>query len=199
MISPDDGMLPWQRISPRDARYPVRHALREATMACHERVDAAYGGFALSSPGAYRSFLIAHARALVPLERAVSRHTLWHEWQPRRALLLADLAALGAVPPSQPDIEIADAAAGWGTLYVLEGSRLGGGILAKRVASGLPAAYLSARHAVGGWDRFTEALEQAGEQAGDQAGEGAAWRSRAIAGARAAFARFEQAAGGGCR
>lgn len=186
VMSRDDGVLPARH----GGRYTVRQALREATAACHARVDAAFDGFALNTPDTYRAFLLAHAQALVPLERAVSRHALWPEWQPRRALLLADLAVLGATAPSQPDLDIADPAACWGALYVLEGSRLGGAVLAGRVPAGLPATYLSARHVAGSWGRFGDALERAG----DQTDGGVTWRNRAIAGARAAFACFEQAA-----
>jgi heme oxygenase (biliverdin-IX-beta and delta-forming) len=77
-------------------------------------------------------------------------------------------------------------AARWGALYVLEGSRLGGAYLEKRVAPGLPRTYLGARHEQGAWRRILGSL--------DHADTGPAWREQALAGARATFGAFIEAA-----
>jgi heme oxygenase len=77
---------------------------------------------------------------------------------------------------------------GWGAQYVLEGSRLGGRMLAGRVGAGLPRRYLAERTGPGGWLRFQDEL-RAEALAG-----GAGWLERAIAAARAAFIRFADAA-----
>jgi heme oxygenase len=116
---------------------------------------------------------------------------LWPEWQSRGGYLRGDLAALGLpVPLDEPAAAappMTDAAR-WGLLYVLEGSRLGGAMLARRVPPGLSHAYLGAAHRDGSWGRFGDAIEAAG------AAGGPAWRTEALAGATHGFALFEAAA-----
>lgn len=165
----------------------IRMALRGATAAEHETVDAAFGRFDLASAGSYAQFLMAHARVLGPLESAVAG--LWDASIARLPLLEADLAELGTVVPSDAAFGPMSDARRWGMLYVLEGSRLGGGILAERVAAGLPVRYLSATHEDGSWRRFGDALELAG------ASQGAAWHEDVVSGARMAFAHFAESAG----
>jgi heme oxygenase len=160
--------------------------LRGATAANHEIVDAAFGRFSLTSATSYSQFLSAHARILGPLESAVAG--LWDASIARFPLLKADLGELGTAVPSGAAFAPMSEARRWGMLYVLEGSRLGGGILAGRVAAGLPVRYLSARHEGGSWGRFGEALELAG------ASQNAAWHEDVIAGAKIAFARFAESA-----
>jgi heme oxygenase len=161
-------------------------ALRNTTAEDHEVVDAAFGRFDLTSADSYKQFLMAHARVLGSLESAVAN--LWPAWRPRFPLLQADLADLGVVVSTSEQPVAGSDAERWGMLYVLEGSRLGGGILSGRVASGLPIRYLSAAHEGGSWRHFGEALEQAGAPEGDD------WREAVVAGAKLAFARFANAA-----
>jgi heme oxygenase len=59
-------------------------------------------------------------------------------------------------------------------------------VLAGRVGAGLPRRYFSAIHQPGDWLAFQSEL--------DQAARGPLWIQRAIAAARAAFARFGEAA-----
>jgi heme oxygenase len=166
--------------------------LRAATRADHDAVDAEFGGFALTTRDGYRAFLSAHARILPLAERLIRPGELVADWHGRTAALLADLAALdGAVPdeldfalPAGPQGE--SEAARWGALYVLEGSRLGGAVLAKQVSEGLPAAYLGARHPQGAWRALLERL--------DAADEGPDWRDQAVAGAKALFGAYRAAA-----
>ncbi|MDB5700597.1 MAG: hypothetical protein JWL66_796 [Sphingomonadales bacterium] len=165
----------------------LRMILRAATTADHEMVDAAFGRYNLASIPSYGQFLSAHARVLGPLESAVEG--LWDASIARLPLLEADLAELGTVVPSDAAFGPMSDARRWGMLYVLEGSRLGGGILAGRVAAGLPVRYLLARHEDGSWRRFGDALELAG------ASQGAAWHEDVVSGARMAFARFAESAG----
>src|ERR1700712_3441546 len=106
-------------------------ALRHATATDHEIVDAAFGRFDLASPASYAEFLTAHARVLGPLESAVAG--LWPLWQPRFPFLTADLHDLKHEIPAGNAVPSFSDAEKWGVLYVLEGSRLGGGILAGRV------------------------------------------------------------------
>lgn len=161
----------------------VRHRLRRATAQDHERVDELFSRFSLESQADYTAFLQAHARAVGALEPAAA------PMHPRLSLLADDLAALDAPMPSPLPLEDKGGEGfRWGLLYALEGSRLGGAMLARRVAPDLPRAYLSAVHEKGGWAAFQQALDAAAAEGG------AAWVEDAARGAAAAFALFAQAA-----
>jgi heme oxygenase len=161
--------------------------LRAATRLDHDSVDAGFGQFALDTPGGYRDFLTAHARILPLAERLIRPEALVDGWTGRTQALMADLAALGAAAPDELDFVLPDGdAARWGALYVMEGSRLGGAVLAKSVAGDSPAAYLGARHPPGAWRNLLANL--------DAADGGAEWREEAVAGAKALFAAYLAAA-----
>lgn len=156
-------------------------ALRHRTAACHERVDRAFSGFDLADAASYRAFLVAHARAL-PAAEAIGTAITLPPVRPRTPLLAADLATLGvAMPVALGFAPPTGDAAAWGVRYVVEGSRLGGGILAKRVGAGLPHAYLSARHEPGEWRAFAQAIDQAA------AAQDEGWIDDAIIAAEACF------------
>ncbi|WP_245648699.1 biliverdin-producing heme oxygenase [Sphingomonas sanxanigenens] len=170
-----------------DTPTPCHLHLRLATRAGHDAVDAAFGAFGFDTVDAYRRFLMAHARILPIAERLIDPASLVAGWQPRADGLAADLAALGAAMPATVDLAPpADIAERWGALYVIEGSRLGGVMLARSVPEGLPTAYLSATHPPGGWKRLLAAL--------DAADTGPAWRAAATRGAHAMFAAYRRAA-----
>jgi heme oxygenase len=161
----------------------TRQALRAATMESHQRVDDLFSHFSLASAPDYRAFLRAHARAIAALEPAAQPDS------PRLALMAQDLAALGDAMPAPLPMPSTDGDGfRWGLLYALEGSRLGGAMLARQVADDLPRAYLSAVHGKGGWLAFQHQLDAAAAQ-GD-----ATWLDDAIAGAQTAFAVFEAGA-----
>lgn len=176
----------------------VRFILREATASHHHRVDRAYAAFDLAGARSYGDFLSAHARVLPAVEDAVAAvaaaggpFALWPEWRPRTPALLADLTALGRIVPTPAGTrESISEAEAWGMLYVLEGSRLGAALLARRVAPGLPVRYLSADHAAGGWQAFQVSL--------DAAAADGRWLDDAVRGAVCVFERFEQAAADAC-
>jgi heme oxygenase len=63
---------------------------------------------------------------------------------------------------------------------VLEGSRLGGTVLSRRIGPGLPRAFLLSAHPPGGWRAVMAAIDALP----------AGWRDGALAGASAAFALF---------
>ncbi|HEX8447148.1 MAG TPA: biliverdin-producing heme oxygenase, partial [Sphingomonas sp.] len=173
-------------------RHPVRFFLRDATAACHARVDAAYGRFDLADRRSYAAFLTAHARVLPPLEAMLDAAALWPEWVARAPFLIRDLAAFGIPRPPAMTLPAIPAmstpAERWGLLYVLEGSRLGGAMLARQVPGDWPTAYLAAAHQGGSWARFGDAIEAAGADADP------AWGQAVLAGAERGFALFEQAA-----
>ncbi len=169
----------------------VRTRLRAATADAHERVDRAFSRFDWTRREDYARFLQAQARALLPLERALDAGagpSLAIGWAERKrgTALLADLAALGTTAPNGDNLApIAARAAALGTIYVLEGSRLGGSLIKRSVPTEFPAAFL-APGPEGGWRALLAVLEAR------LADEGAL--AEATGAARDAFARFERSA-----
>jgi heme oxygenase len=162
--------------------------LRAATRASHDAVDAAFGDFDLSDRAAYRRFLVAHARALPPAEGAMQALAFARTLPPRTPLLARDLVELSEPMPVPLAFASQDEAAAWGVLYVVEGSRLGGVMLARSVAPDLPARYLDAGHAPGQWRAIRHAIDAAGVGASE------AWHAALLAGAVATFDLYAQAA-----
>ncbi|HEX9954810.1 MAG TPA: biliverdin-producing heme oxygenase [Allosphingosinicella sp.] len=167
----------------------ARAALRAGTAAEHERVDSLFGQLDLSRRDDYRLFLQAQAAAFLPTEAALDSagaKALLPDWSERRRseLVLRDLAALGAAPPPpEPVPALSDTPAILGTIYVLEGSRLGGALLRRSVAPDAPQAFLSAPQPRGGWRKLLETLDHyLYETAAIEA---------AVEAARRTFARFE--------
>lgn len=161
--------------------------MRARTGPAHEAVDAAYGAYRLDDRESYAAFLIAHAHALPAVEAWLSDRLIRFPWRARRDALAADLAALGRdMPEPLPFACADDEAARWGALYVTEGSRLGGVMLARQVGEGYPRAYLESGFGPGEWRDFRHAL--------DAAAGGDAWIDRAVAAAERVFALYKQAA-----
>ena len=162
--------------------------LRAATAIDHERVDAAFGTMRLDERDDYRRMLTAHARAVPVVEAVLARaDPAWGlpAWTPRTPLLVSDLAALDVGMPDPLPFDMpSQEAATWGALYVAEGSRLGGQVLARGIAAGLPRAYLSARHAPGAWRALLASLDARAAAAVP------AWREDVVDGAKATFALF---------
>lgn len=172
----------------------VRNRLRAATTLQHERVDAAFSAYQLDQTDGYRAFLQAHAQALIPLELTLEQagiKRMLNDWsqRSRRQALLADLQTLGCKEPKSAQADTAPSSGWcWGAAYVIEGSRLGGRVLARRVAEANPSAplrYLSHGNATPFWPSFLQELEQ-------QAGA-CDW-SEVLAGAHATFECFLSAA-----
>ena len=167
----------------------ARAALRAATAAKHDAVDAAFGRFDLTDPTSYGQFLTAHARALPAVEQALRQVEGLPAFALRSDLLRDDLTALGlSMPTLLPLAPPESDAAAFGALYVIEGSRLGGAMLARRVPESLPHSYLSATHAPGGWRAFGDLLDRAA-RAGDPG-----WIDRAAVAAEATFDLYAEAA-----
>ena len=162
-------------------------ALRAATRSNHDAVDASFGRFDLTDRAGYARFLAAHARALPAVEAALADMPGLPHLRPRAPLIEADLAALGfSLPALLPLPTPDDPATAFGMAYVIEGSRLGGGMLARQVPADLPHAYLSATHLPGEWRTFGHAL--------DTAATDEAWTARAIAGAKRVFDLYAESA-----
>jgi heme oxygenase len=161
-------------------------SLRAATAADHDAVDAAFGKADLGNRQDYGRFLTAHALALPAVERALEGCE-GPPRRPRASLIESDLRALGLPMPSPlPFAPPETAAAAYGMAYVIEGSRLGGGLLARQIGEGLPVAYLSATHLAGEWRGFLAEL--------DAQADGPGWIERAAAAARATFELYREAA-----
>lgn len=172
----------------------LRQRLRAATGPLHEQVDSAFSAYQLESRDGYRAFLRAHALVLGPLEielEAAGIATMLDDWaqRARRHELQADLADLGDCV-AWPEPIAASHSPGWcwGAVYVIEGSRLGGRVLARRVAEANPTAplrYLGAGQSTPSWPAFIDQL--------DRRASGYPWDD-VLAGASDAFERFVRAA-----
>ncbi|WP_066800611.1 biliverdin-producing heme oxygenase [Sphingomonas soli] len=168
----------------------MRAALRSATEQNHERVDAAFSQYDLSSREGYRRFLLRQAAAHLPVERALddAAGDVIEDWAIRRRAdaIRADLADLGCQDIAEAPFDGFTSQAGLlGGVYVLEGSRLGGQILRKQVSEALPTRFLAQGSSLA-WRAFIAVLE-AKLTSKEEIAE-------AIAGARAVFACFEAAA-----
>lgn len=178
----------------------LRNTLREATRDHHDRVDAQFGAFDLSSADAYRRFVSIHASIVVPLEQELTEFGIANflaDWPSRRRAraLTEDLRDLGLNPlaakvPSHFCTSLPRAA---GTLYVLEGSRLGNREIFRRLSktrNDFPTRYLRHGTEVQLWREFVQWMN------------GQAWGSDeiedAIGCARATFSLFEWAAASQC-
>ena len=116
----------------------LRSLLRDATAADHAQLDATLGALDLGTVAEYRRFLEINAAALLPLERSLESagvRDILMDWddRSRTAAIMADLARLGGKYGRLDAPELTDRAAVLGTLYVLEGSRLGAAYLLRAV------------------------------------------------------------------
>jgi heme oxygenase len=175
----------------------VRHLLRAETATEHAEVDACFSPLIGAGDSGYRQFLLLSATALCPLEDGLTRagvESLLPDWRERSRVsaLLADLSELGVPRPSFDRLlTLRGEAHIFGVIYVLEGSRLGAEVLARRISMGarrmtpLPLRYL--RHGEGRpfWRTFIERLEVSDAVKRSPAD--------AVAGARIAFNSFVSA------
>jgi heme oxygenase len=176
----------------------IRLDLRALTHAAHERVDMAFSQLSLTEPAGYATFLRAHSAVLPACERALTAsgaESFLPDWpsRVRAPALRADLATIGAQPGAEiGDIGMLSPAAAFGMMYVLEGSRLGGAILARRLLDNPDVRCRAAsRYLLHGegqrlWPSFVAALESSPHVRAD--------RQSTIASALQAFALFEAAA-----
>lgn len=143
----------------------ARFALRSATADDHERLDALFSRFDLTSRSGYGDFLLAQAGGFFSVEDALERAGVVDfvsDWPVRRRsdLLAADLSALGlAIPSPSTGPAFSKEAAVLGGLYVLEGSRLGGAMLVRSVPDDLPKSFLSGGNPAA-WRAFVQLLDQ---------------------------------------
>ncbi|NML48156.1 biliverdin-producing heme oxygenase [Ramlibacter sp. G-1-2-2] len=154
---------------PADLHEPPRPdgaltALRAATRERHQRVDRLMDLRRLRERAHYGRVLQVLDAFLGPWEEAVAAAlpAAWHPWlweRSRRTFLQGDLQQLGLrpLPPAQLALQLPNAAAAWGSVYVLEGSALGGQVITRALAqTGLQAAS-SYFH---GWGADTQGMWQ---------------------------------------
>jgi heme oxygenase len=143
----------------------ARAALRAGTAAEHDRVDRLFSHFNLAHGEDYRRFLLAQAAAFLPIEERLDTSgtaELVPDWGSRRRahLLRADLSELGTDEPTPiPPPLLESPGAQLGAVYVLEGSRLGGALLKRRLAETAPSSFLSAPQNGGSWRKLLETLD----------------------------------------
>lgn len=168
----------------------LRAALRQHTVAEHERLDALMGGLALGSRQDYARFLCIQYRARVPIEAWLAANLPPALVPPVQSLLArTDLGALGHTRDKPGAAFTAPADHAIGVAWVIAGSSLGNRtILAQRRKKGLdaPHAFLSCPAMPLFFKHFTAAMLEADRETRVFA--------PAIAGARSAFARFEMTA-----
>jgi heme oxygenase len=178
----------------------ARAFLRRETERLHGAVEAAFARFDLTSKAGLTSFLTAQSQAVSSIETELERRaigTLVLDWPERRraASLKADLARLG-VDASLATLHQAESPTldtvgrQYGALYVLEGSRMGGRVLAREVARSADPQVRSATtfllHRLDGgeaWRNFVDSLDGLG-----------APREHLLQGASASFQLFRHAA-----
>lgn len=176
--------------------------LRLATHHEHHAVEQlpAMSALAQGRPdaAAYARLLQAHLAVLGPWERCLApwlraRRCDGWRYRPRIPALEQDLRSLGAMAAPAPAAaagEAEDDAIRWGMLYVVEGSLLGGRVIARALRQHQPQlagalAYFDlGSTAPQAWGPFQRGLEQALR--------GADARARAAAGAVAMFRRFHR-------
>jgi heme oxygenase len=178
-------------------RIGIRDRLKAATSAAHHALDEQLSVLDLTSTAHYRCFLQANAAALLPLEAALEQARvaeMFEDWplRARSDAIIADLGRLnGTAVPLPPPAELLDRCAMLGTLYVLEGSRLGAAYLVRIVAASVDARVRAAtqylRHGTGQglWRSFLARLEREPVAADDE--------KRIIVSAQQAFAMFAKA------
>ncbi|MDA9427532.1 MULTISPECIES: biliverdin-producing heme oxygenase [Bradyrhizobium] len=173
----------------------LRERLREATSAAHRALDTQLSAFDLGGLAGYRRFLQASAGALLPLEVALIEagvERMFPDWpeRSRSAAIAVDLGRLGTSAASIVSVPRLTRSGVLGTMYVLEGSRLGARFLLKAVADAgdprVSEATTYLRHGEGKrlWQSFLVKLAR--EESGDE--------DEIIDSACIAFAAFEQAA-----
>jgi len=152
-------------------------ALRAGTAECHEQVDNIFSLVNLGDRAEYGRFLLAQAAAFIPVEQALNAAgagDILPDWDQRQrgGLLRKDLGALGlGLPDMNPAVGImpdfGNAAAVLGGVYVLEGSRLGGTLLSRSVATGFPKNFLGSGNS-SLWRRLLAMLDERLNTVGDQ-------------------------------
>ena len=140
--------------------------MKAATDEIHRELDTTLSRLDLAEPSDYRRFLQFHGRTVPAVEGALASGGLgelvdgWCAAR-RSGAIESDLLLMGeAMPEAVSAPAICGTADLLGTAYVLEGSRLGGRVLRKRVKTGLPTRFLDDHNGSGAWPKIVAALDQ---------------------------------------
>ena len=142
----------------------MRRLLRESTRPLHDRVDALFEQEKISHPSGYARMLLIHT-AIVPALESRIRKGGWVDDIPnlssrwRSEDLFDDLADLQHSQPTPLCVSfVNDRASAAGSMYVLEGSRLGARVINSWLQSGdcvsLPKRFLNSSGEPGNWKLF---------------------------------------------
>ncbi|RYD61978.1 MAG: biliverdin-producing heme oxygenase [Sphingomonadales bacterium] len=169
----------------------ARHALRLQTATDHDRVDRVYSNFDLGSAPGYRAFLRAQADPFLAVEAAIDRFdpsAILPDWPVRRraGLLRQDLDDLGEPEPDPAPMKLDTTEGALGAIYVLEGSRMGGAMLARSVPPDLPGRFIRSSPAPQRWRALIALLDRHLAERTQ--------RDTAVAAAREVFALFADSA-----
>jgi heme oxygenase len=168
--------------------------LRAETSDAHEALDHAHEGGDFADLSGYGRFLESQARLFPPLETWLAGSDEFRtlpEWRDRlrSPALMSDLNHLGLAPPKPMPFLCEDRpGSAAGLAYVLEGSRLGGKLIARRLGEAklaAPVEFITQGDDRRFWPSFTSWLSTR------EAGQ--AYVDAAIAAARAAFEGFLEA------
>ena len=126
-------------VSPSEAADALA-TLRRATRAQHDRIDALMDLRRMRDRAQYASVLGVFDAFLAGWEPEVAAAlpARWHPWlraRSRRPFLQQDLHTLGVVPGAAARLpSFAGPASAWGSVYVMEGSALGGQFITRSLA-----------------------------------------------------------------
>lgn len=109
---------------PADDNLTLRQALRDATAAQHDRLDARVTAMDLTDAGDYRAFLSMQLMARAPIEAWLAAHVP-DSPPPLAALIARDLKAMGAPLPAAPSFALPDHADPIGACWAIAGSSMG--------------------------------------------------------------------------
>ena len=154
----------------------VRRWLAAQTSPLHHAVDASAASLDLSTADSIVCFMARGFGTVEPaLDRAGAGRVL-PEWPARRRAHLTGVAS----PAADDAVEFGSDPEVWGGLYVLEGSRLGGTMLARQHAALAQHPFFAAAETF--WPTFVRRLDEADAALEDRDGM--------LAGARKAFGAF---------
>ena len=170
-----DNLEGTRALMPGDMRLmemPLLRALRDATAADHERLDAAFGSLDLTVEADFVRFLAGHALGLTPVFRRFrdSVEGMFGIACPDYlALVRADLAEhgfdtarLSPLVAAHADTADVDVGSDMGTVYVVAGSRLGLAMLRKQgyagSAGGAVSRYMEDRQGLEIWRALLERM-----------------------------------------
>ena len=144
----------------------ARFALKAATDDIHRELDERLSTLDLAAENDYRRFLDFHARTVPAVEASLASGGLGdmvEGWcaSRRSDAIAGDLAALGKPMPKPVEPPVLTGVGELlGAAYVLEGSRLGGRVLERRLGPGLPNAFLKGDGSLGPWPALIAVMDR---------------------------------------